>query len=106
MQPREVNREHANQYAQAKGIEILSEIKDGVVVKLKSGSISNISSKTIADHFNQQQQQAHINNGGSNLHSAPTDNINTILANESDDALTKLGIPEDIVRYADITPEQ
>ena len=105
MLPRQINIEHAKAFASANGMTLLAEVKDAVVVKLKNGSISNISAKTISDFINQNQQTVAQQNTQSNIHSASTNDINEVIDNHSAKKLFSIGVTSDIKSSAQLTDQ-
>ena len=101
MLPNEITRDIANQYAQAKGMKILSEVQDAIVVELPNGSISNVNSKTISSWANQQQVQPQ----SSNMHSASTNDINQVIDDHAGKKLYSLGIDASVKSTAELTEQ-
>ena len=105
MRHTEIRMGHAEAYAKANNMKILSEIDGAVVVELANGSISNINAITVSDWINVNTPQEI--KGGANIMNASklgiTDFEDTFVKDSVSDRLRKAGIDDNVKSYDELT---
>ena len=104
MLPREITIKEANIYAKQKGMKILAEVPNAIVVQLPNGSTSNITTQTISDHLNKQNYQPKGSTG--NQHSASFEEHEAVIDNHSAKKLYAMGIGKDVTSSNQLSDQQ
>lgn len=103
MRPNEAGGEELAAYAQANGMTILSAQEGLAVVRLKNGSISNITNRTVSDWVNRNTIQE-MGDKGNIQHAAFSQSDNAI-DNHAAKKLHEIGIDSNIKSTAELTDD-